>query len=248
MPMTLLFLLLFTGLGLIWFSKKKGNKVGRIILTATTILLFLVCFPPVSTVFMQNLESTYPAISHVDTQIKYIWVLGSASASDTSMSLHSRLYQDGLYRVLEGVRLYKEIPEVRLIFSGYGAGDIQSVAEIGAEVAISLGVPKENITTLSKPMDTWDEAVAAKELIGDSPFILVTSASHMKRSIFIFNQNGLNPVPAPCGHFIKKRNGKSFHRFLPSAHSAVLMRRYIHEQLGLLWLKILIFFSQTDYA
>lgn len=247
MPITLLFLLFFFGLGLIWFSE-KWNKVGRIIVTSALFLLFLVCFSPLSSSLMRTLERTYPVCNPAEIPADYIWILGSYSADDKSIPLYSRLYQDGLYRVLEGVRLYNMMPDARMVFSGYGAGDSKSVAEIGAETAIALGVPEENIIILSTPRDTWDEAEKAKTITLGKTCILVTSASHMKRSIYIFNQNGLNPIPAPCGHYIKTRAKNSFRNYLPSAYSAVMMRKYIHEQLGLLWLKILVYFDLTDYA
>lgn len=248
MPMTFLLFLFFTGLCLIWFSKKNWKKAGKIILTITGLFFFLISFSPITNFFMGNLERTYPSITSINNDINYIWILGSSATYDTSIPLQSRLYQDGLYRVLEGVRLYNEMPEARVIFSGYAGDDIRSIADVGAEVAVSLGIPKDKIITISTPMDTWDEAAAAKKLIGNTPFILVTSAYHMKRSVFIFKQNGLNPTPAPCGHFIKKRAGAYLYKYLPSAHSIVLMHRYIHEQLGLLWLKIIIFFDLTDIA
>ncbi len=247
MPMTLIFLLIFTGLTLVWFSK-RWNTAGKIIVTSSVCILFLVCFSPLSSSLMQSLEKTYPVFDQKDISADYIWVLGSGSAYDTTIPLHSRLYQDGLYRVLEGIRLHQMIPETHMVFSGYGAGDIKSVAEVGAEAAISLGVSKEHITILSNPKDTWDEALEAKAIIKDKPFILVTSASHMKRSIYIFNHHGLKPIPAPCGHHIKRRAGNSFFKYLPSPKSAIIMHRYIYERLGLLWLKLITSLGLTDYA
>lgn len=247
MPMTLLFLLIFTGLFLLWFSN-KWQKTGKSLLTVSVCLLFLVCFNPFTSSLMRSLERTYPPITQKNISADYIWVLGSYSAHDTSIPLHSRLGHDGLYRVLEGIRLHKMLPDSRMVFSGYGAGDSKSVAETGAEIALSLGVPRDKITIVSKPKDTWDEAQEAKKIVGNARFILVTSAAHMKRSMYIFNNNGLMPTPAPCGHYIKERGGSRFFNYLPSPGSAKIMHYYLHEQIGVLWLKLLTFFGLTDYA
>ena len=247
MPFTLLFLLLFTGIALTWFSK-KWNTAGKIITTSSLCILFLVCFSPLSSSLMGSLEKTYPFIGQENIPVDYIWVLGSGSAYDTTIPLHSRLNHEGVYKVLEGIRLHQMMPKTHMVFSGYGAGDIKSVAEVGADVAISLGVSKEYITILSNSKDTWDEALEAKAIVKDKPFILVTSASHMKRSIYIFNHHGLKPIPAPCGHYIKKRSGNNFLNYLPSPESAIIMHRYIYERLGILWLKLIISLGLSDYA
>ncbi len=247
MPMTLIFLLIFAGLTLVWFSK-RWNTTGKIIVTSSVCILFLVCFSPLSSALMRSLEKTYPVVDQKNIPADYIWILGSGSAYDTTIPLYSRLHQEGLYKILEGIRLHQMMPETHMVFSGYGAGDIKSAAEVGAEVAISLGVSKENITILSNSKDTWDEALEAKAMIKDKPFFLVTSASHMKRSMYIFNHHGLKPIPAPCGHYIKKRAVNSFFRYLPSPKSAIIMHRYIHEHLGILWLKLITSLELSEYA
>lgn len=43
-----------------------------------------------------------------------------------------------------------------------------STAEVGARVAQSLGVPREQIITLDLPKDTEEEAAAVKQAIGDA--------------------------------------------------------------------------------
>lgn len=73
-----------------------------------------------------------------------------------------------------------------------------STAEVGARVAQSLGVPRSDIITLDKPKDTEEEAAAVKQAIGDAPFLLVTSASHLPRAMIFFQHAGLNPLPAPA--------------------------------------------------
>ncbi len=71
----------------------------------------------------------------------------------------------------------------KLIFTGGVAKtNTVSTAEVGARVAQSLGVPREQIITLDLPKDTEEEAAAVKQAIGDCLFLLVTSASHLPRA------------------------------------------------------------------
>jgi uncharacterized SAM-binding protein YcdF (DUF218 family) len=59
-----------------------------------------------------------------------------------------------------------------------------------ARVAESLGVPRSEIIVLDKPKDTEEEAAAVKQAIGDAPFLLVTSASHLPRAMIFFAMPG----------------------------------------------------------
>jgi len=73
-----------------------------------------------------------------------------------------------------------------------------STAEAGARVAESLGVPRSQIMTLDEPKDTEEEAAAVAKAIGQQPFLLVSSASHLPRAVIFFRNAGLQPIPAPA--------------------------------------------------
>ena len=57
-----------------------------------------------------------------------------------------------------------------------------------ARQLIESGIPKEDIIIHNTPKDTKEEAIKIKELLGDERFILITSASHMPRSMAIFKK------------------------------------------------------------
>lgn len=103
----------------------------------------------------------------------------------------SNLINNSLPRLNEGIRLWRENPGSKLIFTGGVAKtNTVSAAEVGARVAQSLGVPREQIITLDLPKDTEEEAAAVKQAIGDAPFLLVTSASHLPRAMIFFSRKG----------------------------------------------------------
>lgn len=72
-----------------------------------------------------------------------------------------------------------------------------STAEVGARVAQSLGVPHEQIITPDLPKDTEEEAAAVKQAIGDAPFLLVTSASHLPRAMIFFSAGRVKSATSP---------------------------------------------------
>ncbi len=87
-------------------------------------------------------------------------------------------------------------------------------SKIMADLAIELGLDKRDIVEESAALDTEDQAILIKKIVGKDKFILVTSAFHMPRSMAFFRKNGMDPIPAPTGHRIIKRHIISpFHVF-----------------------------------
>ena len=115
--------------------------------------------------------------------------------------------------------------------------DPVSNAEIMADVAIALNVDKKDIVLEVSSRDTKDEALLIKKIVGDDEFILVTSASHMVRSMALFRKQGMDPIPAPTDFWIKERQRMGAEVF-PSAYKLRMAERAVHEYLGIMWGKI----------
>lgn len=112
-----------------------------------------------------------------------------------------------------------------------------------AAAAQDLGVPKESIVIGPLALDTPQEAVQLQPTLGDSPFILVTSALHMQRSIALFTKLGMQPVPSPAAYVTKdvEQSGGTLTgpgNFFPQAHMLDAATRGIHEYVGTLWAKL----------
>ncbi len=100
-----------------------------------------------------------------------------------------------MVRLIEGVRLHREIPGSKLILSG----DNDS-AEGMATMAEALGVSGEDIVPAFEPRDTEEESQQIAPIVGAQRFILVTSASHMPRAMGLFRKRGLQPIAAPTDY------------------------------------------------
>jgi len=74
--------------------------------------------------------------------------------------------------------------------------------------------------------------------VGNEKFILVTSASHMPRSMALFEKLDMQPIPAPTDYGVRKRQGVSPGMFFPSADNLRKAEKAFHEYLGLAWGKI----------
>jgi uncharacterized SAM-binding protein YcdF (DUF218 family) len=96
-------------------------------------------------------------------------------------------------------------------------------------------VPRSPMLDLGPCRNTRDEALRAAELVrehGWSRVLLVTSASHMKRSERTFQVVGIDVVPVACdftGTVAVERGS----RWVPQAESLVLLQLWLHEVVGM---------------
>ncbi len=220
-------------LGLFFLFREK-IKPAKIFLSLALLLLTLFSYPPFANLLIKGLENEYQKYSS-NEKVSYIHVLGSGHNTDPKQPLSSHLNAAATKRVLEGVLLYKKIPHVKIIFTGYEGKTDTPTAQMNANLALALGVKKEDMIVNGAPEDTRDEAHFAKSIVHDTPFILVTSATHMKRAMTLFHQQGLHPLPAPTD-FHRNNRDSLFQSPIPGA--LLKSKIAMHEYIGLLWTKI----------
>jgi uncharacterized SAM-binding protein YcdF (DUF218 family) len=97
---------------------------------------------------------------------------------------------------------------------------------------LALGVKKENMIVNPQPRDTKEEALFLKDIVGSDKFVLVTSATHMPRSMKLFESLGLNPIAAPTDFYKKEHAG---YLQEPDISSLQNSKSAIHEYIGILW-------------
>ena len=224
-------------LALILLLKRERRwAVGT--LAGAIVWLSLFSYAPIANALLHPLESTYPPLLQAPKNIEYIYVLGGGHKSDDTLPLTSQVDDDALIRLDEAIRLYHQLNEKpEIIVSGYSGyySDIPH-AVMQKRLAVALGVDPEKIIMRSEPTDTEEEAAAAKNLIGDRPFILVTSAYHMARAMRWFRKEGLDPLPAPTHHLSSEKEIAWLDIFSPVALMNTTI--YFHEKIGMLWQKI----------
>jgi len=107
-----------------------------------------------------------------------------------------------------------------------------------AEVALALGVNKDGLILEEISKDTEEQAHLIQQIVGQEYFILVTSASHMPRSVALFKRLGLNCIPAPTDHLVKERREITPRDFYPTAESLQKAEKAFYEYLGLTWARL----------
>lgn len=233
-PLPLCLLLVGVGLALLWFTRRQ--KAGRIVATSGFVILAVLSYGSVSTPLMRSLERGYASPGAADVaQARWVVVLGGGSYADSSVTPTARLTGATLSRLVEGIRLHRQIPGSRLLLSGapvFGSG---SDAQTMSAVALALGVAPESIVLDDASPDTETQAVNAARIVKGEAFVLVTSANHMPRAVGLFAKAGLNPVPAPTHYLAPARGGLAPGDFYPGVYALALAQVVWNEYLGRAW-------------
>ena len=77
-----------------------------------------------------------------------------------------------------------------------------------------------------------------KRAIGDAPFLLVTSASHLPRAMIFFRHAGLDPLPAPANQLAVTSPLNPWERAIPSPVWLMHSDRVGYETLGRVWQRL----------
>jgi uncharacterized SAM-binding protein YcdF (DUF218 family) len=236
MPINIVLILLF--LSFIFRQNKPGAST-KFFFVAVTLLL-ICTLPPVSDRFMAAIESKYPPYEKIDTPVDYIVVLGCRHSSAQWLPATSQLGTCSLQRMVEALRIYNLHPQARIITSGYAGINKMSNAEAVKNSLVLLGVPSQKIMTENYPKDTEEEALLIAPRVLGTQVILVTNADHMPRSMNYFEAQGVNPIAAPTGYWVKGlETDKGWSYYLPNGRKLDQTTTAWYEFLGLVvqWLK-----------
>jgi uncharacterized SAM-binding protein YcdF (DUF218 family) len=235
LPFPLALALLLVGLLLLSFTKRQRG--GKRLIVASAVLFLTTGYDLYTGPLLGSLEGRHRPLAAADIQAMTVppaavVVLGSGYRPDGALPPNDRLSANGLARLIEGVRLLRLLPDARLIVSD-GLGQGQSLADTAA----FLGVARERISLEARSRDTADEAALLRPLVGDTPFLLVTSASHMRRAMALFRKQGLHPVAAPTD-FVAPGAGFTAADLVPSAGNFTRTDQALHEWIGLAWARL----------
>ncbi|WP_035387133.1 ElyC/SanA/YdcF family protein [Ferrimonas senticii] len=221
--------LLLMALG--WLLMRRWRRLGQALLLLGPVYLTLLSFSPVTVWLANSLEQRYPV--YQGQRVEFVAVLGSGHHSDPERPIEQQLSAVARGRLLEGLRLLQINPQATLIVSGYSGEDGRPHAEVMHEAARRFGVPAQRIVYFPKAKDTQEEAAATLALVGDRPLALVTSATHMHRSMLSYRLAGLTPIAAPADFIATPTRS-----WYLSAQNLWTSQRVLHEYIGLLWLAI----------
>ncbi|NQZ89400.1 MAG: YdcF family protein [Colwellia sp.] len=236
MPLSIIIILLI--LAIIFYQYKK--RFSYVCLIAATLLLTLGSFRPFANFVMAPIENQHLAFTRSTEPVDYIVILGCWHTTDPELPATSELGVCSLQRLVEAIRIFRIHPEAHLITSGFAGHDETSNAEKVKEAAMLLGVPESKIIVESFPKDTEEEAELIAPRVTGRNVVLITNSDHMPRAIKYFQQQGVYPIAAPAGKWVKgNSNEKNWPYYLPRPSNLEQTTHAWYESLGrfVQWLK-----------
>lgn len=238
------FILVLSGLGLVLFilpPSPKGSrygsrkKLGKVLIIIGVILYYFFSITPISDLLISPLENQYK-FSENELQNANTIVLLSGGVKNENLPLNSQLSESTLFRSIGVVEAYfKQEERPTIIISG--VDPISSEKKDGFLIARFLrtfNIPEESIILEEKSKNTYQSARELKKIIDKEPFILITSAYHLPRSVYIYRKMGLNPIPFPTDFKIEE-GGYNVLDFFPDPKNLRKSNLAFHEYFGILY-------------
>ncbi|SRR5581483_1892207 len=188
----------------LWWAT-RGNRRTRRFGFVLAIAIWLLGTRPVAEGILWPLESRYPPpdVASLNAQgIRQVVVLTGGGFPPQRQMLSSAFPHASMYRFVGGMELCARLgADCKLIFSGsagHGNSD-QTTALTMRDVALVLE-PERRVDAEAQSNSTAEHPGNVKPFVGEQPFVLVTSAMHMLRSMNVFEKAGLKPIPYPVDY------------------------------------------------
>jgi uncharacterized SAM-binding protein YcdF (DUF218 family) len=184
----------------------RSRRWGRIWLTLLAVGYWMISTPLGAKALESGLSIGYKPLetSQGFEDVDAIVILGGGSINLKSRGeIVTLLVTESALRTMEGIRMYEVLDQPLMIVSGgsnpfLGGGRPES--ELMAQLLLDAEVPEEDIVLEIESQSTKEQARNLKPVLERyqiESFVLVTSPIHMRRSIAVFEGEGLHPIPSP---------------------------------------------------
>jgi len=215
------------------FTKKQGRR-KRLLIAGTVTLLFF------SNPFMANiLARCWDTAPYKATHANYstVILLGGFVSEDNNGGGYFNWTAD---RYIQATKLLLNHKASHLLFTGGNASispDGFTEASFVKTELKKLNIPDSVVLIESRSRNTIENAEYSKSLIKKAglrpPYLLVTSAFHMRRAMLVFRKAGLNVVPYPC-NYLNTGESAFINNLIPSTDAITTWNLYLKEIVGYL--------------
>lgn len=219
-------------LALAVISKKAAVKQRFIIAAVSVFYLFSI--PLLLNVFERIWDIKPMPINNIK-KYSCVIVLGGFSSSGGENGGHFSTSAD---RFIQGLKLITTGQASHILITGGSGllvpGGFREATWVKTQL-LQFNVPDSLILTESNSKNTIENAKFSKVILEKThlapPYLLVTSAFHMRRSLMIFEKAGIAVVPYPC-NYLGSDNNFILTDFIPDSSVLSTWEYYTKEVVG----------------
>ena len=201
----------------------------------------------------RKLEQAYPPYTG-NEKVDAIVVLGGGTVTKSPPRQMVEL-NGGADRITYAAQLFRNGAAELIILGGsyirWRDGDVQTESGISspasemADLMIGLlGIPEDALLIQDRSLNTYEEAVEDAKLLkerGLKRILLVSSATHMRRAVPLFEKQGLEVIPAPVDYSFSDQEWDNLLRFdaataasffIPTIGNMSALQNALKEYLG----------------
>ena len=240
-------IILMACIGLIFWKKSWG----RTLVALSMVLLYALSIEPVRDILAQPLEQHYPVLTQQQVEVlkqhqeptAIVLLGGGLYEKAPEYGGSDELHFSALMRTLYATELAKQ--SGLHVYASGGTPLTEGLTEPEGSVMvrwlIRLGVPETQVHAESSANNTWENAAYIQGMLakqGIHRIILVTSAWHMPRSVWCFENHQLQVIAAPCDYMTEVER-YDLRSWLPRWNVLSDSGQALHEYLGsfFYWLK-----------
>ena len=244
-PLAWVAALVLVALLLLGTTQARAVQTGRRtwslrLLWLALLVLLTQGWEPLPDALLRHLEDPYsrtPSAQELQA-FEGVVVLGGALEPSYVWEGRSQVALNGsAERMVVPLALLRQNPDLRLLFTG-GEGDLlgQGLSEAArAQIFYgSLGLPPERLLVEDRSRTTYENAAFSARLAGvdaAKPWLLVTSAWHMRRALATFQKAGWNVTPYAVDFTTGSHTPWTEYSLVRGSRKWALL---LHELLGLL--------------
>lgn len=215
-----------------------NSRVWKRILNITLLVIIVVFTNPF---FYRNMVMLWQTpINELKNNKVYEAGILLGGFSDYDINNHG-YFDESADRFIQTVSLYREGKIKKIIMTG-GNGtlsrDKPAESFFIEQQLIRNGIPKSDIILESFSRNTFENAVYTKFIIDSlkapGPFLLITSAMHMPRSMRLFRKEGIPIQPYPCNFRVYNSRFSLSDTIAPDPSLLVEWKYFFKEIVGLL--------------
>ena len=219
----------------IWWWRRPSSIGPRRLLVALLVAFYVASTPAGAGLLAFGLAHGLQQLDvHDASDIDAVVVLGGGVESVTASNIVlGHLTTSTMLRVLEGARVYKAAGMPLVIVSGGIANpkrELRPESELMAAALAEAGVPGDRVLLDREAKTTHDHPRTVGPLLGAHHvrrFVLVTSATHMRRALAVFRKAGFDPIPSVS--LARSENLDRLPWLLPNDDSLALSNQAVYD-------------------